>query len=153
MSRSVSVPCNAQWRFYLHTQFEIQEDWDDFIWFFRRSLKRRYPSLEDCDTWLDREDHAILENSHACIGVSEYCGLVSVWCVAKEGEGYWSGNDETGLHTRWCSQVWAGVGNLLNKNYPDNLLVHQGTFSNGEAVFMPANRPGGCVTSKEGVLW
>jgi len=110
----------------------------------------KYPSLSSCDKWLDREDHALLENDHCYIGVSEYCGLVAVWIVAKGADRY---SDPSGLAIHWCSQV-----NLkpLAECFGQR-LVSRGTFSNGEQFFAPADGAqqgamGLGFTSKEGWL-
>lgn len=65
MSRSVSVPRDAE-----QVVFAAFEH-DDEIWFqecieeMRQVARARYPSLYPCDKWLGREDHAVLENALA----------------------------------------------------------------------------------------
>ena len=135
MSRSVSVASGAVQVAY--ASFECEEDFaseefQDCLYNVQGVMQYRYPSLSSCDVWLDREDHAILENYFAYIGVSEYCGLVSVWIVPKEAGGY---HDEIiGMAPHWCSQVRLSLaaecfGTRLNK---------LGNFSNGEGVFEAA---------------
>jgi len=121
MSRSVSYANNSVWVFYSHVDFEERWEWDDYVDDLKESIMSRYPSMDPCDKWLGREDHAILENAHAYIGLSEYCGLVSIWCAPK-------GN--SGLHQHWAESIGSGVMRLI-----DNRLVKVGVFSNGEAIF------------------
>lgn len=104
--------------------------WDDFVGSLCDVLKRAFPSLEDCDEWLGREDHALLENRHAYIGVSEYCGVVSVWCVPKRDD---YGN-ATPLAERWAGSIGPKVDCLIGAI--TTRLVRAGAFSNGEAVYV-----------------
>ena len=124
MARSVSTPSGA-----VQTAFASFDgdacDFTDAIEHLQGVAQHRMPSLCRCDHWLGREDRAVLENSHAYIGVSEYCGLVSVWVVPKDGA----------MADHWCSQInlqplAACFGQTLRK---------QGSFSNGEAFFQPTD--------------
>ena len=115
-----------------YDEFLASDDWDDFIADCTGQLKKLYPSFTACDKWLGREDHAILENSFAYFGISEYMGLVSLWLVAKEGDDY--GDEQAGLRERWTEQV----GGRFEKEFSE--LHKLGTFSNGEAVFERAKK-------------
>ena len=88
MGRSVSRPMDAIVVCYRDVS-EITEsyEWDDFIDWVQWVARDAWPSIRNADKWLGREDHVIAENDHAMIGVSEYCGLASVWLVSK-GESY-----------------------------------------------------------------
>lgn len=131
MGRSVSTPHNATAVAYLNFEPEYpddcQHDWDDLVEWIKDTAADRWPSLEDCDQWIGREDHAILENGHAYIGVSEYCGLVAVWLVPKEDNGY--SHDHSALADRWCSQIASRFRELFGT------LRSIGTASNGEQFF------------------
>lgn len=84
MSRTVSTPASALCVAY---QDVSEHDYDSFQWWLEgeaEAAKSLWPSFGDCDKWLDREDHAILENSLCYFGVSEYCGLAALWLVPKE---------------------------------------------------------------------
>jgi hypothetical protein len=148
MSRSVSVHPNTVSTVYLYP--EIDEDgWDDFIQDLRDNvLIPRFPSLRHCDRWAGREDHVILENTHAEVSVSEYNGLVAV-CLAPCSDG----GRETPLGTAWTHQVADRFRDCVQGAFKSSALVKQGVFSNGEAVFALRSQPGSCVTSKEGQLW
>lgn len=149
MARSVSTPPDCISVAY--ASFDGDEyDFRDCMENLRGVAQYRYKSLSSCDRWIGREDHAVLENDHAYIGVSEYCGLVAVWIVAKEDQ---YGNLPSGIATHWCTQV-----NL--KPLADcfgQRLVSQGRFSNGAQFFQPADGVqkgdlGIGFTSKEGWL-
>ncbi len=62
------------------------EDFDYFLEDLTEYAPTLWPSLGPCDVWLGNENHAVLENAHAYIGVSEYCGLASLWIVPKVDE-------------------------------------------------------------------
>jgi len=105
-------------------------DWEDFMENLRADAKALFPSLENCDKWLDREDHAILENRFAYFGISEYMGLVSIWFVLKENLNcYYSDQDLTAIAEHWAEQVKP----KFEKNFGD--LKKVGTFSNGEGLY------------------
>lgn len=130
MGRSVSNPSNASQVAFASFDGDKYE-WDDCMDDLRAVAVGRMPSLSRCDEWIGREDHAILENDHAYIGVSEYCGLVAVWVAPKE-QRY---SDPSPLALHWCDQIKLQplaecFGVTLRK---------QGTFSNGEAFFQPAD--------------
>ena len=129
MSRSVSHPIGAVVCFRDVTDFEY-DDWDWFIESIADSAKEAFPSMEDADKWLDREDHAILENSFAYIGVSEQCGLASVWMVRKENDLYYA--EDIAIDN--LADNWIGlVENKFYKLFGEYRKI--GTASNGEAFF------------------
>lgn len=149
MGRSVSHASNSEQVAY--ASFDGDEcDWDYAIENLCGVAQHRYKSLRRCDKWLDREDHALLENNHAYIGVSEYCGLVSIWVVPKGADSY---SDPSGLAINWCNQI-----NLQPLAECFGTALRQvGRFSNGEAIFNAIGRPnkgdmGLGYSSKEGWL-
>lgn len=121
MGRSVSYPRNAEVTF---TDLDSDEDCFDFVLEdARESAGSAWPSMEKCDTWLDREDHAIMENGHAYFGVSEYCGLAAYWLVAKQD----LANQPLADH--WVSSQGPKLRDMFAT------LAKVGTMSNGEVVF------------------
>ena len=168
MSRSVSVASGAVAVAYAslnpvlvdEESKEYREfDSDDFSFAVEAAqsyLQSLYPSLSAWDKWLNREDHALLENKHCYVGVSEYCGLISAWVVPKEDDGCYSDKCLDGLSAHWCNQVGEKIVKEVAGCF-GQALVKQGTFSNGEAIFQPADgvQQGGMglgFTSKEGWL-
>jgi len=116
-------------------EYLAELDWEDFMENLRADAKALFPSLENCDKWLDREDHAILENRFAYFGISEYMGLVSIWLVLKNDlHDYYDRRDWTGIATKWADQVKP----KFEKNFGD--LRKVGTFSNGEGVYERKNK-------------
>jgi len=130
MSRSVSYPNGAVVAFRDVSDMVDEFDWEWFLEDVKGVAHKAFPSMEETDKWLDREDHAILENQFAYIGVSEYCGLASVWLVVKDFDTYY--DDEQRLEN--LSENWVGlVENKFHKLFGE--LRKVATFSNGESVY------------------
>ncbi len=153
MGRSVSVPSGAEATAYLN--YEAGEDADEMDWADFRDciagvLSEKYPSLVGCKYWLDREERVFLENRHAQVAISEYCGCVSVSLVPKRNDDHYP---EYRIALAWCQQVAKGFEAIIAKKFPDSAMQSIGRASNGEQFFRPVSRPEGVVTSKEGTLW
>lgn len=135
MARTVSTPYGCAAVCYVDGRhIEEDWDWDLFIDDLRTRAKKRWPSLDECNAWIDREDHAILENDYCFVGVSEYCGLVSVWLLPKELDTYYPDEaSKENLAKRWVSSI----ENNFHKEFGEYRKV--GTFSNGEAVYEKIN--------------
>jgi len=104
--------------FSLRPEYDDELAWEYFIDDLTLAFKKAFPSLKECDQWLNEEDHVILENGHVWIGVSEYEGMVSVWCVPKGYNNIWyikgyskmcklDSYSEDGLHAQWAKSVEA----------------------------------------------
>ncbi len=129
MSRSVSTPSGAVAIAYKDASYiEHEFDWDFFKENIVCQLQTAFPSLNDADGWIGREDHIVLDNGHCQITISEYCGLVAVSLVPLEAE-YDSEAGLDNLHLHWCGQISNKFTSLLGE------FNKIGTFSNGEAVF------------------
>lgn len=131
MGRSVSVPSRAQ--LVAYAPLELDEDYElDFesevIEPLRYQLTKAFPSLYEDDDWLDREDHVILKNRHAQFGISEYCGLLSIWAVP------YNDDEQAGLHAAWLGQIAAKFGAVVQATFGTR-LVKCGSFSNGEGFY------------------
>jgi hypothetical protein len=152
MARSVSYPSNAAQVVYAAFECDDPEDaqytWDDAVDYMQEFAIEKFPSLCRTDRWLGREDRVVLENSLACITVSEYCGLVAIAVVPHDD------TDRPGLCQRWADtinieQLAACFGTPL---------ISKGRASNGEQFFTPAKKSqmkgelGLGFTSKEGWL-
>jgi len=132
MGRSVSQHRHAIETVFIHNLFEDGDadfEWECFMDDLKYLLQDKYPSLDDCNRWMDNEDHIILENRRGKISVSEYCGLVAV-CLAPR-------DPDEPLDVGWCHTVARGFSALLNKSYDS--LRSIGRFSNGEQVFERVN--------------
>lgn len=104
----------------------FEDVWDDFVFELRAVLRRAFPSLEEEYGWLDQEDFALLANRLVYIGVSEYYGLVSLWCVPVEN---------SPLAERWARSIEAKVQTLWDGMATVRSLDLMGRSSNGEALF------------------
>jgi hypothetical protein len=138
MGRSVSTPRNAvlvAFDDWFDGEYEDEDtgetkyreaehwDWEEYLYCLTERVKELWPSFEPCDNWLDREDRAIMENSLAYFGVSEYCGLAAIWMVPKD-------HDEVfNLAEPWLTRA--------SKKFHANFgsLYKLGTMSNGEGVY------------------
>lgn len=149
MSRSVDYLSGAQHIAYKHLDQLFDREIDETDWDFLEEdltdqLQQKFPSLEVCDRWDDRETKIFLENEFCEVGISEYNGLVSISMRAKdEYDSWYGGPDKRGLAAHWVDQA-------KNKFMALSDLVKVGTFSNGEAVFKTKSKPPVTYTSKEG---
>jgi hypothetical protein len=115
---------------YLETDDDYgDEDFADLLYWVREACQEFWPSFSPSDHWLGREDHVILTNSFAYVGVSEYCGLVSLWIVPRtdDYDGY------SDPHASLCEAWIAQIADRFRETFAQ--LRHVATFSNGEAVF------------------
>jgi len=134
MSRSVSTPNGAVAIAYRDVTYMTDEDsqweWDMFQEDIIQQLQNAFPSLDEADSWIGREDHVVLENSHCQVTISEYCGLAAISLVPIERDCFYAedfGSQNLSYH--WCQQIAKKFNELLGE------LRHVATFSNGEAVF------------------
>ena len=151
MGRSVSVPCRAfavvyediTWVGYRNEDDEgnpIEEpefdevlgqmDWEDWVECQKEKVKAIFPSMEDCNEWIDREDHAVLQNRFAYFGISEYLGCASLWLVLKDNlDSYYSHENLVGLAEQWSKKAEVKFEKEMGT------MVRVGGFSNGESVY------------------
>jgi len=121
MGRSVSRPSNAEYVFYANvSELEDELDWELYVENIINTLQTKYPSLYASDKWLGREDRVLLENDFVYIGISEYCGLVSLWVVVNDQYPNLAYN-------------WVDIAAQTLKNFAD--LVKISTFSNGNSIY------------------
>lgn len=145
MSRSVAYLNNAE--YVLYFPFEDGEDengnydeelarfgWDDLISNLQYTIKAKLKSYRIADDWDNRETKIILANDLCHIGISEYCGLVSLSIAQKNNEyDIW--------HESFAKNHAYLVRGTLEKviDYLGLKRLNKiGTFSNGEAVFQKA---------------
>ena len=140
MARSVSYLNNAIHTLYinyndLYDEDEIVDEWiaqDNWIYFKENIIDiitTKYKSLDlpIKKKWNNSETEVILENQYCMIGLSEYCGLVSLSIAVND-------NYEP-LALNWINKVWVKIEEMFQKAYPNSCLRKLGTFSNGEGVF------------------
>ncbi len=82
-------------------EYAAQDAFDSMVEDLTEYAPTLWPSLRKCDknTWLGREDHALLENDLCFMGISEYCGCVAYWIVPKDGE------EVENLSANWIGQI------------------------------------------------
>ncbi len=106
---------------------------DDFAENLETLLKEAFPSLASDGKWLGREDQALLSNSYAYFGWSEYCGLIAVWVAFKEPD--WNASSAwEAMRDKWIASIEKQFSKVVSKSW-GSPLTNLGTFSNGEAVF------------------
>ena len=127
MGRSVSYPTDAT-----TVVFVREEDPDDVFFFedaledFKSLMTECFKSLGETDVWVGREDHAVLENNLAYFGISEYCGMLSLWVLPKE--------DFINLSVNWTNQI-ANKFKKAVKNSFGEVYVAVGRFSDGTSLY------------------
>ena len=126
MGRSVDYLNNAHKVFYTSFDGEEQYEWEDFFDNIQYGLKSKFPSLENCNKWDGRETKIFLENNLAEIGISEYCGLVSISIRAKEGK--------ESIGENWIDKISSNFEKTIRENCGETYRKI-GSFSNGEGVF------------------
>ena len=143
MGRSVNYLDNAEVVLYFpfeggkdengnYDEFCAELEWDDMITNLQYEIKAKLPSYEIVKgKWGNRETIIILENSLCSIGISEYCGLVSL-SVAPCNNAYDAWHEQFALNH--AGQIKGTLEKVLY-NLGLKRLSKIGTFSNGEAVF------------------
>lgn len=104
-------------------------DWNDFIDGLKEIITGLFPSMYTVDKWDGQELHRILENGHARIVVSEYCGCISISLAVRDDI------EHDTLAGCWVLAAGKKFYGGLKKAYPSDFMVKMGTFSNGESVY------------------
>lgn len=137
MGRSVSMPRDCLAVTFNDVEYTYIDDetgeevdasefaYDDLIKDFTQYAPTLWPSLYEADKWIGREDHALLANGLVRMGMSEYCGLVAYWIIAREDI------DHPELAARWVRQIEA----TFEKTFGRYKKI--GHMSNGEGVYAP----------------
>lgn len=107
-----------------------QDDWDWFVEDLQESVCSLWPSFTKCDEWVGREDHAVMENGLGYIGISEYCGLASIWFAPKPNSYEYS---DTHNREDLARGFAARIGKKFHASF--GTLELMGRFSNGEAIY------------------
>lgn len=138
MGRSVDYLTNAKAVTYFclegsEDELEREMEWEDLFGNIKYSLMRRYPSLDEANSWDGNETKIFLENSLVHIGISEYCGLVSV--SIRTNDRNW---EYESLAENFIDRTWDNMVKLMRGNTYHEPLVKVGTFSNGNSIFEKA---------------
>lgn len=150
MGRSVSYLNNAE--VVLYFPFEDDKDengeydedlarifFSDMIDNLICEIKSKLPSYQDVSKdrlWDGRESHIILQNNLCNIGISEYCGLVSLSVAPRSELNYYGseGQYKENFAVPHANAIRKTLEKCLD-NIGMNRLYKQGTFSNGESFY------------------
>jgi len=124
---------NAVQIVYLEIDYDLEEwMWDDELEYIRDTIKAKYKSFEDANTWDGREEFRVLENGLAKVVVCSYGSIASINLVPLDLEGVygWGAADTTPLAEHWCNQIAKGFAELFPAR-----LRSLGRASNGEQFF------------------
>lgn len=152
MGRSVLTATNATTTLYFDASLDpddydgfaeadlaAQWAWDDFVGNLTSTVPAYFPSMGPEDTWENQEIHYILGNDLCKIGVSEYCGIVSVSIVPKNQCEYcWRPCDCDPLHnlaTAWTAKNAAKIAQVIIDHTGWECYSKAGTFSDGTSVY------------------
>lgn len=138
MSRSVNYCDNAEVVLYFHFQYsdDVEMDnmfWDDMVLNLQYEIKKRLPSYYVVkNQWDNKETRIILQNNLCNIGISEYCGLVSLSVAPKE-QNEWTTYCENFAknHAKQISKTLVKILKYLGLTN----LKKVASFSNGETIF------------------
>lgn len=135
MGRSVDYLTGAVERSYLSMDSMDEWEWYDFMEDLTNTLESMFPSMDRVERWDGSETRIFLANTMAEVGISEYCGMVSLSIRANQRTDHLT----EAFMEAWCSKVWPSVDKMLAKHYPGSVCVPMGTFSNGETVYRRAS--------------
>lgn len=140
MGRSVNYLSDATRVLYINYEIEYEDEdgqlvddefaFDDLKDNCISIIKELFPSFEDADEYEDRETLIILENRIVEIGISEYCGLVSISARPNQ---YADEYGKRGLAQSFINKIWDKLQKELN-NYT-TVLVRQGGLSDGTSIY------------------
>lgn len=123
----------------VYCEFTAEMNWDCFQDSLEESLKKFYPSFEfnaKGFEWEDREVKIVARNKLAIIGLSEYCGLISLSIRPIDTDRHYDHNIQS-LADKFASQV--NLDKVLGyANGDESLLRKVGSMSNGEGVYRKA---------------
>jgi hypothetical protein len=137
MGRSVSYPNEAQEIAFAMFEGEDQFDWEAEVDMLKEAAQSLWPSFEDCNDWIGREDHAILENDLCFFGISEYCGSVAIWLCPKEFDDWYAEDARMPqLAERWINQI----STKFHETFGTMRKI--GTGSNGIALYQMKENEG-----------
>lgn len=139
MGRSVNYLNNAEVVLYFNTEIEDSFEWSEMVQDLIVAIKSKLPSYyASINKWDNRETRIILDNKFCNIGISEYCGLVSLSVAPKEQTEYYSDNQyKQNFAIHHARQIEKTLQKCLD-NLGLNRLNKLGTFSNGESIYQKA---------------
>jgi hypothetical protein len=151
MGRSVNYLNNATVIIYFPFESEYDENgnfdedltslnWDDLKCNLISEIKNKLPSFYEVDKWDNRETHIILENNLCYIGLSEYCGLVSLSVAPRNSDNIDYFLTYRDNFAEYHSKQIEKTLQKIVDNISGKRLIKIGSFSNGEGVYKLANK-------------
>lgn len=136
MGRSVSYASGSEIVLYSYVDntgddYLDQIIFDDCVDYLQSSLIESFPSMYESDEWVGREDRALTENRLVYVGISEYCGTISVWVKPKNDYDAYVQS----FGSRFARQIEDKL-KIIVRNAFGVRLSRIGKFSNGESVYI-----------------
>lgn len=100
--------------------------WQATLADLKHGLKQRFKSLIDCDEWVSREEHAILENALFYIVVQDNQWSMAVKLIQKEDDYM----DFSGLQKRHYQSYLDGIRDVLFEKF-ETLGTYGGAWTSG----------------------
>lgn len=137
MGRSVSYAPGSEIVLYSYVENTGDDHldqiiFDDCVEYLQSSLIESFPSMYESDEWVGREDRALTENRLVYVGISEYCGAISVWVKPKTSD---YDDYVQSFGSRFARQIEDKL-KIIVKDVFGVRLSKAGTFSNGESVYI-----------------
>lgn len=129
-------PCDDAWS-TLPEGAEVRHDdsghdWAMFVEGLRACIADRWPSLEACEKYMDRELLMIAANRACAVVLSCYDDIASISLVPRclvDRDGSES------LHRAWIARIEGNFRKMLLECHPGKVLVKRGHMSNGCGVY------------------
>ena len=111
---------------YEYDEFESELVWDEVLWELKDGLKKRFHSFTECNEWISRERHAILENNlfYVCVQDNEWS--TAVMLIQKEHWCY----DLSGLQSKHYQTYLDGIRDVLFERF-ESLSIYSGAWTSG----------------------
>ena len=111
---------------WVFDEFESRCNFEWAIDWFKSSFKRLFASFKDCDRWIDRTEHAIMENALFYIAIEDNEWSVAVKLIQKE-DWYLSLD---GLQAKHYQNYLNGIEACLFEQF-DELGTYAGPWTSG----------------------
>ena len=108
---------------------EQRWEWEDSLEVFKQDFKKKYKSFSDCDEWIGRDEHAILESELFYIVIEDNEWSIAVKLIQKEEPYYWNGSIE-GLQKKHYQSYLNGIKECLFNQF-DALGIYSGAWTHG----------------------
>lgn len=104
----------------------FQWDYEDDMSAVAHAIRQRFPSFSPCDTWINRDAHAILENGLFYIALEDNQWSVAVKLLQKEDWHTSLEGLQAGLYQRYLSGIKAILLRMFGK-----IGVYSGPWTHG----------------------